>query len=43
VFQNSKITNVSYYGDAGPRPAGMVLTVDLVLDDQEYTATGAGQ
>jgi predicted 3-demethylubiquinone-9 3-methyltransferase (glyoxalase superfamily) len=42
VFPNSKITNVSYYGDAGPRPAGMVLTVDLVLDGQEYTALNGG-
>src|SRR5262245_66607944 len=32
VFPNSEITNVSYYGEAGPRPAGEVLTVDFVLD-----------
>ena len=42
VFPNSKITNVTYYGDAGPRPAGMVLTVDFVLDGQEYTAINGG-
>jgi len=29
VFPNSKITNVTHYGDAGPRPAGTVLTVDF--------------
>lgn len=28
VFPNSEITNVSYYGEAGPRPAGTVLAVD---------------
>lgn len=42
IFPNSKITNVTHYGDAGPRPAGMVLTVDFVLDGQEYTAINGG-
>jgi predicted 3-demethylubiquinone-9 3-methyltransferase (glyoxalase superfamily) len=42
VFPNSRITNVSYYSEAGPRPAGTVLTVDFVLDGQEYTAIGGG-
>jgi predicted 3-demethylubiquinone-9 3-methyltransferase (glyoxalase superfamily) len=42
VFPNSKITNVTHYGEAGPRQAGMVLTVDFVLDGQEYTATNGG-
>ena len=42
VFPNSKITNVLYYGEAGPRPAGTVLTVDFVLDGQEYTAINGG-
>ena len=42
VFPNSKVTNVTYHGDAGPRPAGTVLTVDFVLDGQEYTAINGG-
>jgi predicted 3-demethylubiquinone-9 3-methyltransferase (glyoxalase superfamily) len=42
VFPNSKITNVSYYGEAGPGPAGTVLTVDFVLDGQEYIAINGG-
>ncbi|MFI2367953.1 VOC family protein [Streptomyces sp. NPDC018833] len=42
VFPNSKITNVSYYGEAGPRAAGTVLTVDFVLDGQPYTAINGG-
>jgi predicted 3-demethylubiquinone-9 3-methyltransferase (glyoxalase superfamily) len=42
VFPNSKITNVTYYNEAGPRPAGTVLTVDFVLDGQEYTAINGG-
>ncbi|MEY2404234.1 MAG: hypothetical protein QOD38_1785 [Acidimicrobiaceae bacterium] len=42
VFPNSKITKVSYYGEAGPRPAGTVLTVVFVLDGQEFTAINGG-
>jgi predicted 3-demethylubiquinone-9 3-methyltransferase (glyoxalase superfamily) len=42
VFPNSEIRNVSYYGEAGPRPAGTVLTVDFVLDGQELTAINGG-
>ena len=37
-----RITNVTYYGEAGPGPAGTVLTVDFVLDGQEYTAINGG-
>ena len=42
VFPNSEITNVTYYGEAGPRPAGTVMTVDFVLDGQQYTAIDGG-
>jgi predicted 3-demethylubiquinone-9 3-methyltransferase (glyoxalase superfamily) len=42
VFPNSKITYVSHYTDAGPREAGMVLTVDFELDGQPYTAINGG-
>ena len=42
VFPNSKITAVTHYGEAGPRPAGMVLTVDFVLDGQEFIAINGG-
>jgi predicted 3-demethylubiquinone-9 3-methyltransferase (glyoxalase superfamily) len=42
VFPNSKVTDVTYYGEAGPGPAGTVLTVDFVLDGQEYTAINGG-
>jgi predicted 3-demethylubiquinone-9 3-methyltransferase (glyoxalase superfamily) len=42
VFPNSKITHVSHYGEAGPRPAGTVLTVDFELDGQRYTAINGG-
>lgn len=42
VFPNSEIRNVSYYGEAGPRQAGTVLTVDFVLDGQDLTAINGG-
>ncbi|MGZ8752918.1 MAG: VOC family protein, partial [Acidimicrobiia bacterium] len=42
VFPNSEITNVTYYGEAGPGPVGTVLTVDFLLDGQEYTAINGG-
>lgn len=42
VFPNSKIKNVSHYGEAGPREAGMVLTVDFEIDGQPFTAINGG-
>jgi predicted 3-demethylubiquinone-9 3-methyltransferase (glyoxalase superfamily) len=42
VFPNSKITAVTHYGEAGPREAGMVLTVEFVLDGQRFTALNGG-
>lgn len=42
VFPNSKITNVSYYGEAGMREPGTVMTVDFELDGQPYTAINGG-
>ena len=42
VFPNSEISYVRHYTDVGPREAGMVLTVDFVLDGQRYTAINGG-
>ena len=42
IFKNSRITNVTHFGDAGPRPAGMVLTVDFELEGQQFTALNGG-
>jgi predicted 3-demethylubiquinone-9 3-methyltransferase (glyoxalase superfamily) len=42
VFKNSRILNTSYYGEAGPRPAGTVLTVEFELDGQVFTALNGG-
>lgn len=42
VFPNSEIRAVTHYGEAGPREAGMVLTVDFILDGQQVTALNGG-
>ena len=42
VFPKSEIRTVTHYGEAGPREAGMVMTVEFVLDGQEVTALNGG-
>ena len=42
VFPNSKIVEVTHYGPAGPRPAGMVMTVAFELDGQKFVALNGG-
>jgi predicted 3-demethylubiquinone-9 3-methyltransferase (glyoxalase superfamily) len=42
IFKDSKITSVSYYPDSAPRPAGMVLTVEFLLEGQSFTALNGG-
>lgn len=42
VFENSRITSVVRYGDAGPGPKGSVMTVAFELDGQTFTALNGG-
>ena len=46
IFRNSRIVNLSRYGEAGHevhgRPAGTVLTVAFELDGQAFTALNGG-
>jgi predicted 3-demethylubiquinone-9 3-methyltransferase (glyoxalase superfamily) len=42
VFPNSKITEVTRYGSAGPRAEGSVMTVSFELDGQRFTALNGG-
>lgn len=42
IFRNSKIGNVSRYGEAGPGPAGSVLTASFELEGLEFTALNGG-
>ena len=42
VFKNSKIGEVARYGEAGPGPAGSVMTATFELDGQHFIALNAG-
>ena len=42
VFPNSKVLDVSRYGEAGPRPAGTVMTVSFELNGDEFLALNGG-
>jgi predicted 3-demethylubiquinone-9 3-methyltransferase (glyoxalase superfamily) len=42
VFPNSRIVNVTHYTEAGPRPAGTVLTVEFELDGQRFVGINGG-
>ena len=42
IFPNSQVTTVTHYGENAPQPAGTVLTVNFLLDGQEYTAINGG-
>ncbi len=42
IFKNSRITNVTHYGEAGPREAGMVLTATWEIEGQQFTGINGG-
>jgi predicted 3-demethylubiquinone-9 3-methyltransferase (glyoxalase superfamily) len=43
VFKgDSRIANVTHYTEGSPREAGMVMTVDFVLDGQRFTGINGG-
>jgi predicted 3-demethylubiquinone-9 3-methyltransferase (glyoxalase superfamily) len=42
VFKNSRIVSVAHYNDAGPRDAGMVMTVEFELDGQRFVGINGG-
>ena len=42
IFPDSRITDVTHYGEAGPRPAGMVMTVSFELFGREFNALNGG-
>lgn len=43
VFPNSRIVNVTHYTEAGPREAGMVMTVEWELDGQRFVGINGGK
>jgi predicted 3-demethylubiquinone-9 3-methyltransferase (glyoxalase superfamily) len=42
IFKNSKVGNVSRYGDAGPGPKGSVMVASFELDGMRFTALNGG-
>jgi predicted 3-demethylubiquinone-9 3-methyltransferase (glyoxalase superfamily) len=42
VFPNSTIPRTTHYGSAGPRPEGLVMTVEFELDGQPFIALNGG-
>ncbi len=43
IFKNSKIDNVSRYGEAGPGPEGAAMVVEFQLDGQDFMALNGFQ
>jgi len=42
IFKNSKIVSLTHFGDAGPAPAGSVMSVNFQLDGQDFIALNGG-
>jgi predicted 3-demethylubiquinone-9 3-methyltransferase (glyoxalase superfamily) len=42
VFPNSKILDIAHYGEAGPRAAGTVMTVNFELGGRKFLALNGG-
>jgi len=42
VFKDSRIVNVARYTEAGPREAGMVMTVEFELNGQRFVGINGG-
>jgi predicted 3-demethylubiquinone-9 3-methyltransferase (glyoxalase superfamily) len=42
IFDNSKITGLARYGDAGPGPKGKVMSIGFELNGQAFAAVNGG-
>ena len=42
IFKNSRIVSVARYTEAGPRPAGTVMTVEFELDGDRFVGINGG-
>jgi predicted 3-demethylubiquinone-9 3-methyltransferase (glyoxalase superfamily) len=42
IFKNSKVSRITRYGEAGPGPAGSVMTVEFELDGQKFVGLNGG-
>ena len=42
IFNDSKITSISHYGEGAPVPAGTVMAVAFQIEGQQFTALNGG-
>jgi predicted 3-demethylubiquinone-9 3-methyltransferase (glyoxalase superfamily) len=42
IFKNSRVVNLTHYGDAGPGPKGTVMTATFQLEGQDFIALNGG-
>jgi len=42
IFKNAKIGTIARYGEAGPGPAGSVMTASFTIEGQEFIALNGG-
>jgi len=42
VFKNSKLGDITHYGDGAPMPKGTVMTVTFTIDGQDFMALNGG-
>jgi predicted 3-demethylubiquinone-9 3-methyltransferase (glyoxalase superfamily) len=42
IFKNSKVGDITRYGDTGPGPKGSVMTASFELEGQQFTALNGG-
>jgi predicted 3-demethylubiquinone-9 3-methyltransferase (glyoxalase superfamily) len=42
IFRDSRILHLSHYPEAGPRPAGMVMSVEFELEGQRFVGINGG-
>jgi predicted 3-demethylubiquinone-9 3-methyltransferase (glyoxalase superfamily) len=42
VFRNSQLGEIRYYGNAGPKPAGSVMSVSFTLEGAAFIALNGG-
>jgi predicted 3-demethylubiquinone-9 3-methyltransferase (glyoxalase superfamily) len=42
IFKNSRVLNVAHYTEAGPRPAGTVMTVEWEIDGMRFMGINGG-
>ena len=42
IFKNSRVGDITRYGDTGPGPKGQVMTAEFQIEGQQFTALNGG-